>query len=576
MIISKNILKNTKPFRLAFVLVSFLFLSCQKKDSKSNNSVLGGEEVQEVAYSTLELPEKPNIVWIVAEDLSPYLPMYGDSTVTTPNISKLAKEGVTYTNVYSPSGVCAPSRAAIALGMYPTHSGTMHMRTGPWFSFDVSDERIENYEVTAYEANVAPEVHMHSEYLRRAGYYCTNNVKEDYQFRCEMTAWDESSDKAHWKNRPKDKPFFAIFNFTDTHESQIWKRAEDSLWIDENLEVPVEPYLPTTEVALKDVRRMYSNIKVLDDKVGEVLDELKAENLLENTIIFWYTDHGGPLPRQKRTVYDSGLQVPMIVRFPKKQLAGKTDDQLISFVDFKPTLLSLAGVPTPEYCDGRAWMGAYEDKNKRDYIFAAADRFDLLHDRIRAVRDKRYKLIRNYIPNKPYYLPVSYREQMPIMQELLRLDSLGQLNKFQAQWFRKQKDSIELFDTLKDPDELHNLADKEDYAEKIKELSQAMDTWITETNDLGLIPEKDYLEKRGTYFEEPTTAKPIIAKEGDKLVLSSATEGASIGFQWVNSKEELVPGWQIYKEPISIETNKQLVVKAHRIGFKPSEETYFK
>ncbi|MCM5663385.1 sulfatase family protein [Galbibacter mesophilus] len=563
-------IKKILQISIVSILTIFLF-SCKEEPKNSNPSGSVLDKSAVVDYSGLNLPDKPNIVWIVAEDLSPYLPTFGDSTITTPNISRLAKEGVTYTNVYSPSGVCAPSRAALALGMYPTKSGTMHMRTGPWFSFHVSDEQLKNYEVTTYEANVPPGVHMHSEYLRRAGYYCTNNDKEDYQFRCEMTAWDESSKNAHWKNRDGDEPFFAIFNFNLTHESKIWAHAKDSLLVPEDLDVPIKPYLPTTEVAKNDVRRMYSNVKLLDQKVGEILKELEDENLLENTVIFWYSDHGGPLPREKRTLYDSGLQVPMIIRFPNKQLAEQVDDQLISFVDFKPTLLSLAGIPIPDYVDGRAWMGKHANAEKRDYIFAAADRFDLKHDRLRAVKDKRFKLIRNYLPNQPYYLPVSYREQMPIMQELLRLDSLGQLNEYQAQWFRKTKDSIELFDTFKDPNELHNLASDPKYKEKVQELSEAMDKWIVQTNDLGMIPEKEYLAQRKSYFEEPQTATPKATNSEGNWVLDCETEGASIGFQWIGKDEKPGDRWQIYQGPIQNKEDKQLVVRAHRIGFKPSE-----
>ncbi len=522
-------------------------------------------------YKNLRLPERPNIVWIVAEDLGPYLPMYGDSTVATPHLSRLAKEGITYTNVYSPSGVCAPSRAAIATGMYPTKIGAMHMRTGPWFSFKTKDRALRNYGREVYEAKPPVGTHMHSEYLRRAGYYCTNNRKEDYQFRAEMTAWDESSWKAHWKNRPPEKPFFAIFNSGVTHESQIWVKKKDSLWVDENLKVRVQPYLPETEIAKTDIRRMYSNIKEMDEQVGALLKELEDEGLLEKTIIFWYSDHGGPLPRQKRTIYDSGIKVPLIVRFPNRQMAGMRDDQLISFVDFKPTLLSLAGIPNPDYTDGRAWMGRYRDNRPRKYIFAAADRFDHQHDRIRAVRDKRYKYIRNYISGKPYYLPVKYRETMAIMKELLRLNKEDKLTAQQALWFRQQKDPVELFDTWTDPHELRNLANHSDYTEKMAEFSSVLDSWISRTDDKGMVPEKEYIESIGNYWEQPETKAPSIRKQGNVLILKSSTPGASIGYQWL-ANDAAKPGhnWQIYTRPIKDMPNMTLVARAHRIGYKPS------
>nr|WP_299342855.1 sulfatase [Allomuricauda sp.] len=529
---------------------------------------------QPVDYSSLNLPAQPNIVWIVAEDLSPFLPMYGDSTVATPNLSRLAKEGVTYTNVYSPAGVCAPSRAAIATGMYPTRIGAMHMRTGPWFSFKTKDEALLNHHEKynpVYEAKPPAGVHMHSDYLRRAGYYCTNNRKEDYQFRCELTAWDESSWEAHWKNRANNQPFFAIFNLMVTHESRIWTKTNDSLWVDNFLDVPIKPYWPKTSLAQKDIRRMYSNIKEMDHQMGVLLNELEDEGLLEKTIVFWYTDHGGPLPRSKRTIYDSGIKVPMIIRFPNRQLAGQSDNQLLSFVDFKPTLLSLAGLPNPEYMDGRAWMGQYQDKSSRKYIYAAADRFDRQHDRIRAVRDMRYKYIRNFLPNQSYYLPIKFREEMDIMQELLRLRKNDSLDPKQLLWFRQKKDPEELFDTWNDPDELHNLANDPLLASKLQELRSALDGWISDTKDKGLIPEAEHIEKVGNYWARPKTVAPSFTKKGNSFQLESPTLGASIGYQWLSPGEEPQDFWQVYTSPLEIKSNKLLVARAHRIGYKPSD-----
>ncbi|MGI9543391.1 MAG: sulfatase family protein, partial [Cyclobacteriaceae bacterium] len=377
---------------------------------------------------TLELPDRPNILWLVAEDLGPYISPFGDSTAYTPNLDRLAAQGVCFDNFYSPSGVCAPSRAAIATGMYPTRIGANHMRTGPWYAGDVPEDRIREYTaralpagLTSYDAIPPPEVKMMSEVLRRAGYYCTNNAKQDYQFRKPVTAWDESSKEAHWRKRAPGQPFFSVFNFEVTHESRIWNKAEDSLWIDPSKPIPIPPYLPDTEVGQKDVRRMYSNIMEMDHQVGEVLDQLEEDGELENTIIFWYTDHGGPLPRMKRLLYDSGIKVPMIIRFPGEQMAGTRNDDLLSFIDFAPTVMSLAGINPPVYLDGQAFLGDYQAEEKRKYIHAAADRFDETYDTNRAVRDKQYKYIRYYQTDLPMFLHVDYRDQMAIMQELYRL-----------------------------------------------------------------------------------------------------------------------------------------------------------
>jgi arylsulfatase A-like enzyme len=512
-----------------------------------------------------KLPQKPNILWLVAEDLSAIIPPFGDNTVATPNLTRLADEGIRYTQVYSSSGVCAPSRAAIATGMYQNRIGAQHMRTT-----NIADFGVEG--IVPYEAVPPAYVKMHSQYFREAGYYASNNAKEDYQFRKTVTAWNDSSRSAHWRNRAEGQPFFSVFNFGITHESQVWAQAGNPLLVDENLEVPIPPYLPDSEIGRKDVRQVYSNIVAMDQQVGEILNQLEEDGLLDSTIIFWYSDHGGPLPRQKRLLYDSGIHLPLIIRFPDQYRAGEIDDQLISFVDFKSTILSLAGIEPPTYVDGRAFLGEYAASTSRDYVHAAADRFDSEYDTIRAVRDKRFKYLRNFNPEKPYYLPLTYREQMPVMQELLRMRDAGQLNETQAQWFRTSKEEEELFDTENDPYELNNLAGDTSYAEKLAELRNELDSWMSYIDDKGLMPEVDLINSMWPNSVQPTTLSPIASKaENDgAITLRSKTEGASIGYQILNDGEELGATWQIYQEPLAINEGQRLLVIAHRIGFTPS------
>lgn len=522
------------------------------------------ENPEEKASHSPDLDFQPNIVWIVAEDLSPFLPDWGDPTIETPNISRLVAEGVKYTHVFSPSGVCAPSRAAISTGMYPASIGAHHMRTG-------GNPKYFPKGLTPYEALPDPEIQMHSERLRRAGYYCTNNSKEDLQYKKPPTAWDESSNKAHWKNRKAGQPFFAIFNLGVTHESRIWAKAEDSLWVDEDLKVNVPPYLPDNEVGQTDVRRMYSNIKEMDAQVGDLLEELEAANLMDSTIIFWYSDHGGPLPRMKRLVYDSGIRLPMVIRFPNKFRAGETDDQFVSFIDFKPTIMSLAGIEPGDFLDGKAFLGKYARTEEAQYVHAGGDRFDAKYDMVRAVRDKQFKYIRNFQPEKPMYLPVAYRENMAVMKELLRMRDAGELNEVQALWFKETKAPFEFYDLEKDPHEINNLADDPAYADKIKELSEEMDRWMAEIGDRGLIDEHEYLESIWPGQIQPETANPIIAEENGKLSISSATTGASIGYQVLDEGEESGERWEVYMGPIEVAEGKKLIAVAHRIGYKRSE-----
>jgi N-sulfoglucosamine sulfohydrolase len=563
--------RNIKAVALLFFL-SILMASCKQKKP----------EVPEIGpLKTIINPEikgKPNILWIVAEDLSAYLPSFGDSTIVTPNLSKMASEGVCYDNFFAPHPVCAPARAAIITGMYANSIGASHMRTGPWFGGRPNEKLLINYQkampanIKPYEAVPGPEVRMFTEYLRAAGYYCSNNSKEDYQFIKSPTAWDESGPKAHWRNRPEGKPFFSVFNIGVTHESQIWKKQKDSLWVDSRLDVPVPPYLPNTEIAKNDIRRMYSNIAEMDARVGEILTELEADGLLENTIVFWYTDHGGPLPRQKRLLYDSGLKVPMIIRFPEAQFAGQRDERLTSFIDLAPTLLSLANLPIPDYIQGSAFLGKNMRLEEPKFVFAAADRFDETTDRVRSVRDNRFKYIKYYETEKPMYLEVSYRNQMPIMQELLKLKRNNALSPEQQLWFRTTKPKEELFDLINDPHELHDLSQNPDFKVKLDELRSACDSWTSEINDTGLIPEEQLIANMHPNGQKGLTIDPTVRLVNNQIVVACDTQGASIGYKVFNTSEspDQEP-WLVYTKPIDLINKENIQVIAHKIGFLPSE-----
>jgi N-sulfoglucosamine sulfohydrolase len=538
----KLILKRAFPILILSVLFSCNF----SKKPKGEN--------------TIHIPKKSNILWLVTEDMGQYLPSFGDNTVLTPNLSRLANEGIRYPNVFSPSGVCAPSRAAIVTGMYPSSIGANHMRTTSYT------------EVTGlpkYEAVPPPEVKMFSELLRKQGYYCTNNAKNDYQFKAPVTGWDQNGKKAHWKNRAQGQPFFSIFNFNVTHESGLFEPYERAIAIPEDIEFRIPPYLPDTKTVRRDLWKMYNNIALMDQQIGKVLKELEDDGLLENTIVFFYSDHGGPLPRQKRLVYDSGLKVPMIIRFPNKIYAGTQDDQLISFVDFAPTVLALSGQVPPDYLQGQAFIG--EKQIKRDYIHAASDRFDGFTDAIRAVRDSRFKYIRNYQTEQGYYLPVTYRERIPTMKELIKLRGEGSLNEVQSQWFREKKSKEELFDCLNDPHEINNLANQAEYQNKLIELRNEMDRWLTEINDQPNLPERDLINKLWeNKLEKPKTTTPVVSITEGEITIECGTKGASIGYRIVNENASPSAPYQVYTVPFKIEKGNHLEIIAHRIGFEAS------
>lgn len=506
---------------------------------------------------------RPNILWIVAEDMSPDIPAYGDSTISTPSLDRLARDGIRFTRFFASAPVCAPARASIATGLYPTHMAAQHMRTTtdwePWTG------------VPAYEAVPPPSIRMLSEHFRMAGYYTSNNPKEDYQFRKPVTAWDESGRQAGWWNREPGQPFYSVFNIFTTHESRIWANANDSLWVPVDLAVTVPPYLPDTDSARQDLRIMYSNILRMDAEVGRILDRLEADGLADSTIVVWYTDHGGPLPRQKRSLTDAGLHVPMFVRFPNGWRSGSTDERLVSFVDLAPTMLSLAGIRPPDGLDGRPALGRFADSQPRRYVHASADRFDTAYDGVRAVRDERFKYLRHLYPDSSYFVDVPYRRQQPIMRELLRLRDTGRLTDEQAPWFRDTRPPEELFDTESDPYELHNLASELAFADKLAELRAETDRWMTSTGDPGTMPETELLATLWPEGTQPVTAPPRMRSIDGLASLTSETAGASIGYQFLPPGGSIGRRWMVYVAPVRIPTDYSLAAVAHRIGYIPSD-----
>lgn len=427
--------------------------------------------------------KKPNILWISTEDISSHLGCYGDENAITPNIDRLAEEGVRYTQAFTVHGVCAPNRTGIIMGMYPSSLGACDMRC---------------------RASRPEAMKGFQGYLREAGYYCTNNSKTDYNFsNPPMDGWNESSRKAHWKNGPEGKPFFAVFNFTGTHESRLWSsakfdkshpgRLKKSEWQKpENMTVP--PIYPDTPAVRRDLARLNECITELDYFVKDKLDEVKQAGLYDETIVFIWSDHGDGLPRAKRWLYDSGTLVPIIVRVPeqfrinRQGQANTADDQLVNSIDLGPTTLNLAGVKIPKHMHGQAFLGRRLPA-KRKYIFGARDRIDEIFDMVRSVRDERYRYVRNFMPFVPYLPYLSYAEKCNTMKEMRRLYAKGELNDVQAQWMADRRPAEELYDLENDPWETKNLAGDAKYAGIKKHLAKVLSDWMIETRDAGLIPE---------------------------------------------------------------------------------------
>lgn len=447
---------------------------------------------------------QPNILWISAEDIGCMLAAYGDSTAYTPNIDRLANEGVVYEKAFTVAGVCAPSRSSMITGVYPTSMGTQHMRT--------------------WGIDLPPEIRPFTMYLREAGYYCTNQHKEDFNFKKPEGTWDESSKTAHWRNRAPGQPFFTVFNNIVTHEHKTWYNERNFLGVDINT-VPVPGYYPQeNEAVRKSVARVYSNIMDLDAHVGYILQQLEAANLMDSTIIVFWSDHGGPLPRQKRELYDSGVKVPLIIRYPDGYGAGTRAEELISLMDLGPTMLSVAGVKVPEHMHGRPFLGDQKAPG-RDYVYLHRDRMDGQYDLVRGVRDERFKYFRNYHPERPNIQDIQYRLQVPMMQELIDLHEAGKLEPAQEIWFHTSKPVEELYDTAMDPDELNNLAAQSAYQDKLTALRQAHEAWRASTLDLGAIPEPELhaiQEREGVALYDWARANPDLVKRSWEAALLNA------------------------------------------------------
>lgn len=419
-----------------------------------------------------ETGDRPNILWLTCEDMSPNIGPYGDTYATTPNLDRFATRGLRYLNAWSNAPVCAPARTVLISGMYGTSTGAEHMRS---------------------QVRLPAGYKMYPQFLREAGYYCTNNAKEDYNLEKPGQVWDESSARAHWKNRKQGQPFFAVFNNTITHESQVRKRPHRL--VHDPAKAPLPAYHPDTPEVRRDWAQYYDNITTMDEEVGKRLQELQEAGLAENTIVFFYSDHGAGMPRSKRWPYNSGLQVPLIVHVPEKYRhlapkdyrAGGTTSRLVSFVDFAPTLLSLVGLKPAGYHQGHAFMGKLDTPPQR-YAHGFRGRMDERVDLVRSVRDERYVYIRNYMPHRIYGQYLAYMFETPTTRVWKELYDGGKLNAAQSH-FWKRKPPEELYDLQADPYEVNNLAASREHREVLTRMRKAQQDQALKIRDLGFLPE---------------------------------------------------------------------------------------
>jgi len=434
--------------------------------------------VEIIAQST---GQKPNILWISTEDHNPALGAYGDEYAHTPNIDRLADEGILYRNAFVPSPICSPARSAIITGMHATSLGTQNLRS----VIEIPDF-----------IKTLPEV------LREHGYYTSNNVKTDYNFD-PSGLWDELSDEAHWRNRGEDdQPFFSVFNImtphegpANVHDQHYFERLDERRNPDEAV---LPPFLPDTPEMRKLWARYYDLISVTDLETQDILDLLEEDGLTEDTIIFFWSDHGFGLPRYKRWLYSSGLEAALIIKVPPKyrELAGlppgSETAELVTLVDLAPTVLSLAGIEPPDFMEGIPLLGEFRE-GPRTHFVAHRDRADDVYDMARAVRTEEFMYIRNYMPHLPYIQDaLIFGDHKRSYAELHRARAEGLIPKYAEAMFR-QRPVEELFDVKADPHELNNLARKPEYRFVLEEMRTQLNKWILETRDTGFLQEGEMM-----------------------------------------------------------------------------------
>ena len=474
-----------------------------------------------ILLSTSSIYSKPpNILWITAEDMSPVLGCYGEPDAKTPHIDALAKQSVRYTNAFASAPVCSPSRSCLIQGTYPTTLGTQQMRSG--------------FPLPTYMKGFPA-------LLRMQGYYSTNNVKTDYNSgnyqEIIKSSWDENSDSAHWQNREEEnKPFFSVFNLMTSHQSRsmVWpherfeKEIQSKLSTDQihnPAKVTIPPYYPDTPIVRKTVARFHDCVSAMDKEVGDILKQLEKDGLSENTIVFFFSDHGSGMPRHKRALLDSGMHVPLLIRFPEKWKKyapckpGSTTDRMVAFVDFAPTVLSLSRSPIPDYMQGKPFLGPDEVK-PRTHAFGHRDRVDEVRDLARSVRSKKYLYIRNYMPHLGYNQPTAWPDLGEIRHEFYRLADPKKMTPPQWHFAGPTRSVEELYDCDKDPQNLQNLSGSTSHKKVLDRLRRELNNHLKESRDLGFLPEYEAWK----LFENSSGWELANSGKVDLQIISKAAE----------------------------------------------------
>jgi N-sulfoglucosamine sulfohydrolase len=517
--------------------------------------------------------QRPNILLIMAEDMSARVGAFGDSVAVTPNLDRLASTSIRYPNTFTTAGVCAPSRAAHILAVHQSSVGAQHMRT-------------RSFKESPYRSVPPAHIKAYPELLRRQGYYTFTSSKLDYQFSNTsagsgpFSIWDYEGGQPTWQGRAEGQPFYGFITIKQSHEGQMFPNTVASnnatgtrSQVVNPDQVLLPPYYPDHAAIRADIAQHYNNIFTMDQMVGKLLRQLEEDGLADNTIVIWTTDHGDGLPRGKREIYDSGIKVPLMVHWPTSLKpagvnSGSTDKKLISFVDIGPSVLTLAGLPVPDYMHGSGQLvpGA---SPKRDYIYAAKDRLDGFNFRERAVRDGQFKYIVNLLPGMPGATHIAYRDQLLSMQTLWQQFTAGKLNAAQRFWF-EPRPAEELYDIVADPYEINNLIDSADYAATLARMRDALTDWRSAIADYSETAELQMAKEFWPDGEQPVTQAPQISiNKAGKASIVPAAANDSVGYR-INGG-----AWKLYSKPLLLPNSATVEAKSVRYGWAESSVTLF-
>lgn len=463
----------------------------------------------------LDAADRPNILWITSEDNSPWLGCYGEPLAQTPNLDRLAVQGVRYRRAFANAPVCSTARTTLITGLHACATGLQHHRSR-----------------VPYPADHL----MYPEHLRAAGYHCTNNSKEDYNFAGKRKVWDASSRKAHYRDRQPGQPFFAVFNLTSSHESQVAPKPGKSSFRIAPEAIPLPPYHPDTPELRRDWANYHDQMTLMDAEAGALLDELERLGEADNTIVFYFGDHGGALPRGKRNLHDSGTRVPLIVRIPERwqhwrpaEPGGWVED-LVSFVDLPATVLSLCGVNPPATYQGQPFLGDHRSP-AREHVFLFRGRMDERYDTARALRDRDFRYIRNYSPHRPWGQHYCYAFKVqPGMRSWFAAFEAGRCNPVQAAYWLP-KPAEEFYDLRNDPHEIRNLAADPAQADHLARLRAELRREMLAIRDTGFIPEGMFprLAGDGTIREYALSDAYPLARVIDLADLACSRDPAALG-----------------------------------------------